>query len=314
ISKWYLNYYFTKFPEQNLYLTFNLDNGMSIRFTVYTGSSPYVVLTPDNVSYEMNSVDVKLNLTLNGNYIASIKNGSTSLVQRVDYTYGPSEKILYIRKGFLANYFSKTLMPLNLTVNFTGGESKTVMVTPYTKDLEIHSAYISAEVYNHPYYILFAPGHSDSLNISKEDVTENEKQLDRHFITYVNNGETIKIKSVVEAAYDNSANGFYGKITENNFSKSDDHTFSVLPASASDAKLYFVRKDGMAVQLSTIKESSQGTSYPMSTDCKVIRVTIKYDKSGIDITTLTDIESINKGDKVFCVMVDGLIKAIYFLR
>ncbi|HEX9058677.1 MAG TPA: sugar-binding protein, partial [Clostridia bacterium] len=128
ISKWYLGYYFSKFPDHNLYLDFNFKSGNSARLTVYTGSTPYVVMT-DAASYNAKSGDVQLSLVLNGNFPTSVKNGAESLIQRIDYTYAPSTQIFYIRKGYLNTYFSKTSEPLKLTVNFTG-DSKTVVITP----------------------------------------------------------------------------------------------------------------------------------------------------------------------------------------
>lgn len=128
ISKWYLNYYFTKFPEQNLNLNFNMSNGKSTRLTIYTGVTTHVSLSPDVLIYDLKSGDAKLDLMPNGNFIASINDGNSNLLQRIDYSYSPSEHILYIRKGYLANYFSKTKEPLKLTVSFTGDTAKTVLI------------------------------------------------------------------------------------------------------------------------------------------------------------------------------------------
>lgn len=126
INKSYLDYYFTKFPDHNLYLNFNFDSGMSSVLTVYTGETPHVVLT--NSLYIQDSSDAKLYLIPNGNFITSIKNGGSSLVQRIDYTYDPSTHILYIRKGYLNSYFSNAFERLYLTVYFTGDTPKTVVI------------------------------------------------------------------------------------------------------------------------------------------------------------------------------------------
>lgn len=129
INRWYLNYYFTKFPNQNLYLEFNFKSGNSKRLIVYTGDTPHVVLT-EALSYDAGSgKDAELGLVFNGNFINSIKNNDELLKQKVDFTYSPSEKILYIRKAYLKNYFEKTTEPLKLTVYFTG-DTKTVVITP----------------------------------------------------------------------------------------------------------------------------------------------------------------------------------------
>ncbi len=127
ISKWYLNYYFSKFPDQNLYLKFSLSSGPFV-LTVYKGSTPFVSMT-DSTSYPVNSGDLQLSLILNGNFITGIKNGDKTLASRIDYTYDPSAQIFYIRKGYLNSYFSQTSQPLKLTVNFTG-DSKTIVIYP----------------------------------------------------------------------------------------------------------------------------------------------------------------------------------------
>ncbi|HEX9060017.1 MAG TPA: cohesin domain-containing protein, partial [Clostridia bacterium] len=129
ISKSYLNYYFTKFPDQNLYLNFNFTTGASAVLTVYTGSSPYVSMA-DSISYYVNSGDAKISLTPNGHFITSVKNGDNTLASRIDYTYDPSTQIFYIRKGYLNKIFSQTSQPLKLTVNFTGNDIKTVTIYP----------------------------------------------------------------------------------------------------------------------------------------------------------------------------------------
>ena len=129
ISRWYLNYYFTKFPDQNLYLHFNFENGNNSVLTVYTGDTPHVVLS-DAITYTLGSGDAKLNMEPNGNFITCIKDGNVSLLRRVDYTFEPSTNTLYIRKGYLNNYFSKTSEPLQIKVSFTGDDPKTVVITP----------------------------------------------------------------------------------------------------------------------------------------------------------------------------------------
>ncbi len=129
IGKSYQNYYFTKFPNQNLYLKFNFASENSTVLTVYTGDTPNVVID-NNLSYTSGSGDVKLNFVPNGNFIVGIKNGDSPLIQRIDYTYEPSTHTLYIRKGFLDSYFSKASEPLKLTVSFTGDAPKTVTISP----------------------------------------------------------------------------------------------------------------------------------------------------------------------------------------
>ncbi|HEX9061503.1 MAG TPA: X2-like carbohydrate binding domain-containing protein, partial [Clostridia bacterium] len=127
INKQYLKYYFTKFPDHNLYLNFNYGNGNSSVLTIYTGTTPHVVLTPDVISYDLKSGDAELNFVPNGNFIGAIRSNDYLLVQRIDYSFAPSTNTLYIRKGFLNNYFSNNPGPLMLTVYFTGDQPKTII-------------------------------------------------------------------------------------------------------------------------------------------------------------------------------------------
>ncbi|HEX9062229.1 MAG TPA: X2-like carbohydrate binding domain-containing protein, partial [Clostridia bacterium] len=129
IRESYIQYYFNKFPDHNLYLNFVFKDGSSSIFTVYTGNTPHVVLT-DALSYKLGSGDAELSLSPNGNFIASVKNGNNLLVPRIDYTYSPSKNIFYIRKGYLNSCFSKTLEPLKIIVGFTGDSPKSVVITP----------------------------------------------------------------------------------------------------------------------------------------------------------------------------------------
>ncbi|HEX9059951.1 MAG TPA: X2-like carbohydrate binding domain-containing protein [Clostridia bacterium] len=129
ISRWYLNYYFTRFPNQNLYLKFNFASGNSTMLTVYIGDTPHVVMT-DSLSYKLGSNDAEVNLVPNGNFITSVKNGDSILVPRIDYTFVPSINTFIIRKGYLNSYFTKTSELLKLTVSFTGDAPKTAVINP----------------------------------------------------------------------------------------------------------------------------------------------------------------------------------------
>lgn len=126
IKKSYLNYYFTKFPDQNLYLNINLSNGKNVILTVYTGATAHPEISPVNLSYT--GADVNMGCVLSGNYIASIRNDNSPLIQRIDYTYSPATQELIIRKGFIADYFFKNTSDLKLDIKFTGGDVKTVTI------------------------------------------------------------------------------------------------------------------------------------------------------------------------------------------
>ncbi|HEX9059605.1 MAG TPA: X2-like carbohydrate binding domain-containing protein [Clostridia bacterium] len=127
IKKGYLTYYFTKFPEQNLYLNVILSNGKSVVLTVYTGGTSHPEISSSSLIYT--GTDVTTGCTLNGNYIASVKNGDTSLLQRIDYTYSNDTNKLVIRKGFLETYFSRNTAALKLDIKFTGGDVKTITIS-----------------------------------------------------------------------------------------------------------------------------------------------------------------------------------------
>lgn len=127
IKKGYLTYYFTKFPEQNLYLNVILSNGKSVVLTVYTGGTSHPEISSSGLTYI--GTDVSTGCTLNGNYIASVKTGDTSLVQRIDYTYSNDTNKLIIRKGFIEAYFSRNTVDLKLDIKFTGGDVKTITIS-----------------------------------------------------------------------------------------------------------------------------------------------------------------------------------------
>ncbi|HEX9060900.1 MAG TPA: carbohydrate-binding domain-containing protein [Clostridia bacterium] len=129
INEDYLNYYFTRFPGQNMYLKLNYEGGDSAILTVYAGDSCHVTL-PDSISYYIGTGDAKFKIGLNGNFVASIKNGDSALVPRIDYTYSPPDKMMIIRKGYLNSCFAKSTDPIKLTFNFTGDAAKTLVITP----------------------------------------------------------------------------------------------------------------------------------------------------------------------------------------
>lgn len=121
IRKSYLNYYFSKFPDQNLKLDFILNSGNSQKLCIYTGTSPLPTISLSYTTYVLGSNnDLSIKTELNGNFISSIKTkDNVSLIPRIDHTYSVTDKTIIIRKGFLNKYNG----PIDLLINFTDGSS-----------------------------------------------------------------------------------------------------------------------------------------------------------------------------------------------
>ncbi|HEX9059879.1 MAG TPA: X2-like carbohydrate binding domain-containing protein [Clostridia bacterium] len=131
IKKSYINYYFSKFPDQNLNIIFKFSDGYDRILTLYTGDSPNTVITPTVVTYKVGSkTDVAVTAIMNGNFFSSINNGTSQLVPRVDYTYAVDTNTLILRSSYMAYYFSKFNQDLVLIVNFTGGKPVTLTIKP----------------------------------------------------------------------------------------------------------------------------------------------------------------------------------------
>ncbi len=128
IKKSYLNYYFSKFPDQNLKLDFILNSGNSKKLCIYTGTSPYPTISLSYTTYVLGSNnDLSIKTELNGNFISSIKTkDNVSLIPRIDHTYSVTDKTIIIRKGFL-NKYNK---PIDLLINFTDGSSIPFKIIP----------------------------------------------------------------------------------------------------------------------------------------------------------------------------------------
>ncbi|HEX9061484.1 MAG TPA: cohesin domain-containing protein, partial [Clostridia bacterium] len=131
IKKSYLDYYFTKFPEQNLYLNFEFIYGNNAILCIYTGEYSSPSISSSDITYDIASgEDIALNIELNGNYICSIVNSLETLIPRIDYTYSPSDKTLIIKKGYLNSYFSKNFKEASIAINFYGGSFIRLSVNP----------------------------------------------------------------------------------------------------------------------------------------------------------------------------------------
>lgn len=131
IKKSYINYYFSKFPGQNLNLIFKFYDGSEQVLSIYTGSSPNTTIAPAVETYKVGSkTDVAVTANMNGNFFSSINNGTSALIPRIDYTYEAATNTLYIKSSYIAYYFGKFHQDLLLTVNFTGGKPATLTIKP----------------------------------------------------------------------------------------------------------------------------------------------------------------------------------------
>ncbi|HEX9062267.1 MAG TPA: X2-like carbohydrate binding domain-containing protein [Clostridia bacterium] len=137
IKKGYLNYYFSKFPEQNLNLSFLFSSGNTVKCCIYTGSSPIPSISPSETSFVLGvDEDIAVKTELNGNYISSVMiEGGIKLIPRIDYTYSVTDKKIIIRKSFLYHYFNGSLNPAKLLINFTGGASIPLTIFPLYPEL-----------------------------------------------------------------------------------------------------------------------------------------------------------------------------------
>lgn len=102
-------------PEQNLVVTVN--NSATQNSTI----SPIAASFDKNTA---NQADVTTTLTLNGNSLTGIANGTTALKVNQDYTESGNQVV--INKGYLANLPVGTA---DLTFSFSGGATQTLAVT-----------------------------------------------------------------------------------------------------------------------------------------------------------------------------------------
>ncbi|MDT8715084.1 xyloglucanase [Clostridium sp. 19966] len=113
-------------------LTFNFSAGnpSSISVTVTDSSSPTVTnstITPTTASFDKNTTaqaDVSVTMTLNGNTLNAIKNGSYTLAAGTDYSV--ANNTVTIKKSYLATLSVGTA---NLTFDFSAGTDPTLALS-----------------------------------------------------------------------------------------------------------------------------------------------------------------------------------------
>ncbi|WP_317966636.1 X2-like carbohydrate binding domain-containing protein [Paenibacillus sp. CCS19] len=105
-------------------------NGRGILYADPTGGTTTPVnstITPTTASFNKktaNQADIAVTMTLNGNTLSNIKNGSATLVSGTDYTVSGSA--VTIKKSYLA---SQAVGTTTLTFNFSAGSAATLAVT-----------------------------------------------------------------------------------------------------------------------------------------------------------------------------------------
>lgn len=116
-------------PTGTTTLTFQFSAGASAALSIAVSDSSIVnsTINPTSAAFDKNTAnqaDIPVTLTLNGNTLAGIKNGSAALVSGTDYTV--SGTIVTIKKAYLA---AQPVGTTTLTFNFSAGASATLAVT-----------------------------------------------------------------------------------------------------------------------------------------------------------------------------------------
>ncbi|HEX9061856.1 MAG TPA: X2-like carbohydrate binding domain-containing protein [Clostridia bacterium] len=131
IAPGFLNYYFTKFPTQDLKLILKFNTGNDVTFTVNPFWEPLATITPNELKInKVNIADVPVTMTLNGNTLISVNNG-TSVLTSNDYTV--SGNVVTIKKSYITYYTTKfPTQNLNIIFKFSNGYDQVLSL--YTGD------------------------------------------------------------------------------------------------------------------------------------------------------------------------------------
>ena len=116
-------------PVGTTHLSFQFNAGSSATLSIAVSDSSIhnSTISPATASFDKNAVnqaDIPVTLTLNGNTLTGIKNGTASLVAGTDYTV--SGTTVTIKKTYLA---AQPVGTTTLTVNFSSGTSATLAVS-----------------------------------------------------------------------------------------------------------------------------------------------------------------------------------------
>lgn len=112
-------------------LTFDFAAGIDpILSITVTDTAPTSLITPKNTSFDPESPeDIKVTMTLNGNTLVAIKNGTTALVNGTDYTV--EENIVTILKTYIQ---AQTSESTSLTFCFSEGANQVLTINPPLPD------------------------------------------------------------------------------------------------------------------------------------------------------------------------------------
>ncbi len=158
--------------EHNILFDFNKGKDSVLKITV-VDSTPSATITPSTASFDKaanQQQNITITVTLNGNQLTSITNGSNTLVSGTDYTASGSTIVLL--KAYLAT------LPLGqntLTFNFNKGNSSVLTLNVVNTDTPVSTGDLVIQSYNgntsastnglSPRFKLVNNGNSD-INIS----------------------------------------------------------------------------------------------------------------------------------------------------
>ncbi|MFF2019235.1 X2-like carbohydrate binding domain-containing protein, partial [Paenibacillus sp. NPDC058177] len=137
--------YLATLPEgvTNLVFTFSAGNPQTLAITVSDSTPKNSELSTNSANFDKKAsaqADVSLTLTLKGNALSSIKNGTTTLVLATDYTL--TNEVVALKKEYLASLPEGIT---NLVFTFSAGNPQTLAITvsdstPKNSDLSTNTA------------------------------------------------------------------------------------------------------------------------------------------------------------------------------
>ncbi|SDE67377.1 S-layer homology domain-containing protein, partial [Paenibacillus sp. UNCCL117] len=180
----------------NLTFKFNAGADQTLAVTVSDSTPQNSTINPTTANFDKYAAaadyaDIAVSMTLNGNSLASIKNGSATLVSGTDYTETGSS--VTIKKEYLA---TQTAGLVNLTFKFSAGADQTLAVT--VSDSTPQNSTISPTTANFDKYTA-ATDYADvavsmSLNGNSLDSIKNGAATLVSGTDYTESGSSVTIK------------------------------------------------------------------------------------------------------------------------
>lgn len=190
-------------------------------------------------------------------------------------------------------------------VAFLGGTYGNVESTDYLYAY-VKSVSIKSDIYT----LTLANG--STIKFDKDDNDPSARSAEKKAITYVVDGEYVKVKSVANAVYD-TADG-YVKIENAN----------IYEAPGVDVQYAYGTMAGLDGNNITINVVGSGSGYvggnvqttlKLASDATVIRATFKTGSTGaIDEASVSNKTSIANTKKIAVVIVDGLVRTVYYMQ